>query len=125
MSKSIQIETTMSIARITALALSLFFMSVDASAQVDGGGGMGGTGGRKESELLNPATAQGGDNTDCTKDRSIGAFDAKDKNSQRSLRQGYICRGYQIESGSNEILELYLRNGEKIILLEGSALVIE
>ncbi len=95
-----------------------------AVAQVDTGGGMGGTGARRESELMNPAAGSDG-GADCTRDKSIGIFEVKDKNTQRILRRDYACRGQILETSSLEIIELYLRTGEKIIALENSAIVVE
>jgi hypothetical protein len=41
------------------------------------------------------------------------------------LRRDYACRGQILETSSSEIIELYLRTGEKIIALENSAIVVE
>ena len=95
-----------------------------AMAQVDTGGGMGGTGTRRESELINPAAGSDA-NADCTKANSIGIFEVKDKTTQRILRRDYACRGQILETSSSEIIELHLRTGEKIIALENSAIVVD
>ena len=51
--------------------------------------------------------------------------EVKNKNTQQTLRREYACRGQMLESSSTEIIELYLRTGEKIIVLENSAVVVE
>ena len=109
---------------ISLLGLGVLLFVNSAIAQVDTGGGMGGTGARRESELINPAAGSGA-NTDCTKANSIGIFELKDKMTQRILRRDYACRGQMLETSSSEIIELYLRSGEKIIALENSAIVVD
>jgi len=109
---------------ISLLGLGVLLFVNSAIAQVDTGGGMGGTGARRESELINPAAGSGA-NTDCTKANSIGIFELKDKTTQRILRRDYACRGQMLETSSSEIIELYLRSGEKIIALENSAIVVD
>jgi hypothetical protein len=99
------------------------FVASLAWAQVDTGGGVGGTGARREADLVSPAGGSAPDT--CDKSNSVGIFELKDKNTQRVLRKEYACRGQLLEVGSNELLELYLRTGEKIIALENSAIVIE
>ena len=106
------------------LGLALMLTSVIAVAQVDTGGGMGGTGARRQSELIDPAGGNG-NNPDCPKANSIGIVEVKNKNTQQILRREYACRGQMLESSSTEIIELYLRTGEKIIVLENSAIVVE
>lgn len=108
----------------TILSLALLLTSGIAVAQVDTGGGMGGTGTRRESELIDPAGGNG-NNPDCTKANSIGIVDVKNKTTEKILRREYACRGQMLESSSTEIIELYLRTGEKIIVLENSAIVVE
>ena len=66
-----------------------------------------------------------GNNPDCPKANSIGIVEVKNKNTQQILRREYACRGQMLESSSTEIIELYLRTGEKIIVLENSAIVVE
>ena len=105
-------------------SLVLTLLSSNALAQVDTGGGMGGTGAGRESDLINPA-AGSGSNPDCTKANSIGIVEVKNKTTQQILRREYACRGQMLESSSSEIIELYLRTGEKIIVLENSAIVVE
>jgi hypothetical protein len=117
-------EQTMPKLATNLLSLALLLASGITVAQVDTGGGMGGTGARRESELVNPA-AGSGSNPDCTKANSIGIADVKNKNTQQILRRDYACRGQMLESSSSEIIELYLRTGEKIIVLENSAIVVE
>jgi hypothetical protein len=109
---------------LALLGLSVLLFMNSALAQVDTGGGMGGTGARRESELINPAAGSDA-NADCAKANSIGIFELKDKTTQRILRRDYACRGQILESGSSEIIELYLRTGEKIIALENSAIVVD
>lgn len=108
----------------TILSLALLLTSGIAVAQVDTGGGMGGTGTRRESELIDPAGGNS-NNPDCTKANSIGIVDVKNKTTEKILRREYACRGQMLESSSTEIIELYLRTGEKIIVLENSAIVVE
>lgn len=108
----------------TLLGLALMLASHAAVAQVDTGGGMGGTGTRRESELIDPAGGNA-NNPDCPKTNSIGIVEVKNKNTQQILRREYACRGQMLESSSTEIIELYLRTGEKIIVLENSAVVVE
>jgi hypothetical protein len=127
MNRSIPIQQTaqiMSKLVTTLLSLSLILASGVTVAQVDTGGGMGGTGTRRESELIDPA-GDNGSNSDCTKANSIGIVEVKNKNTQRILRREYACRGQMMESSSSEIIELHLRTGEKIIVLENSAIVVE
>lgn len=111
--------------QFAALLLSLALMLAPdiALAQVDTGGGMGGTGARRESQPIDPAA--GSDSSDCTKANSIGIIEVKNKITQQILRREYACRGHILESTNVEIIELYLRSGEKIILLENSAMVVE
>ena len=106
----------------TLFSLALMLASSAAVAQVDTGGGMGGTGTHRESDLINPAA---GSNPDCTKANSIGIVEVKNKTTEKILRRDYACRGQMLESSSSEIMELYLRTGEKIIVLENSAVVVE
>lgn len=108
----------------TLFSLALMLASHAAVAQVDTGGGMGGTGTRRESELIDPAGDRA-NNPDCSKTNSIGIVEVKNKNTQQILRREYACRGQMLESSSSEIIELYLRTGEKIIVLENSAVVVE
>ena len=77
----------------------------------------------RETDLVSPAGGSAPDT--CEKSNSVGIFELKDKNTQRVLRKEYACRGQLLEVGSNEMLELYLRTGEKFIALENSAIVIE
>ena len=107
----------------TVLSLCIIFVASLAWAQVDTGGGVGGTGASRETDLVSPAGGSAPDT--CEKSNSVGIFELKDKNTQRVLRKEYACRGQLLEVGSNEMLELYLRTGEKIIALENSAIVIE
>lgn len=109
---------------ISLLGLGVLLFVNSAIAQVDTGGGMGGTGAHRESELINPAAGSDA-NADCTKANSIGIFELKDKTTQRILRRDYACRGQMLETSSSEIIELYLRSGEKIIALENSAIVVD
>lgn len=109
---------------ISLLGLGVLLFVNSVIAQVDTGGGMGGTGTRRESELINPAAGSDA-NADCTKANSIGIFELKDKTTQRILRRDYACRGQMLETSSSEIIELYLRSGEKIIALENSAIVVD
>jgi len=109
---------------ISLLGLGVLLFVNSAIAQVDTGGGMGGTGARRESELINPAAGSDA-NADCNKANSIGIFELKDKTTQRILRRDYACRGQMLETSSSEIIELYLRSGEKIIALENSAIVVD
>ena len=127
MNKSIPIQKNAQIMAKLATALfslALMLMSDIAVAQVDTGGGMGGTGARRESELIDPAGGNG-NNPDCTKANSIGIVEVKNKTTEKILRREYACRGQMLESSSTEIIELYLRTGEKIIVLENSAIVVE
>lgn len=107
----------------TLFGLVLILLSSVTAAQVDTGGGMGGTGTRRESQPIDPAA--GSSNPDCTKENSIGIVEVKNKKTQRILRREYACRGQMLESSNSEIIELYLRTGEKIIVLENSAIVVE
>ena len=107
----------------TVLSLCIILVASLAWAQVDTGGGVGGTGASRETDLVSPAGGSAPDT--CEKSNSVGIFELKDKNTQRVLRKEYVCRGQLLEVGSNEMLELYLRTGEKIIALENSAIVIE
>jgi len=127
MNRSMPIQLTAQIKPKLATALfslALMLVSHAVVAQVDTGGGMGGTGTRRESELIDPAGG-GANNPDCSKTNSIGIVEVKNKNTQQILRREYACRGQMLESSSSEIIELYLRTGEKIIVLENSAVVVE
>jgi hypothetical protein len=109
---------------LSLLGLGVVLFMNSAIAQVDTGGGMGGTGVHRESELINPAAGSDA-NAVCTKANSIGILEVKDKTTQRILRRDYACRGQILETSNSEIIELYLRTGEKIIGLENSAIVVE
>ncbi len=127
MNRSMPIQLTAQIKprlATTLFSLALMLASHAAVAQVDTGGGMGGTGTRHESELIDPAGGST-NNPDCPKTNSIGIVEVKNKNTQQILRREYACRGQMLESSSTEIIELYLRTGEKIIVLENSAVVVE
>jgi hypothetical protein len=85
-------------------------------AQTDNGGGMGGTGIKDNSKLMAPAQSD----DICTKDRSIGVFQIKSSNDNRIKSQGYVCEGQLLQASSTEIIELQLRLGEKLTVLENS-----
>ena len=106
------------------LSLTLVLASGIAVAQSNNVGGVGGTDTRRVSELTNPVTGNGS-NPDCSKANSIGVADVKQKGTEKILRRDYACRGQMLESSNSEIIELYLRTGEKIIVLENSAVVVE
>jgi len=106
-----------------ALWLSLILLGGPVAAQ-DTGGGVGGTGMRQESDLIKPAA--GSDPSPvCTKENSVGVFELKNKANQQIIRKDYMCRGQLFEVKGTEVLELYLRSGEKITILENSAFIIE
>jgi hypothetical protein len=126
MSKLMSIQQSRKIminAATHVLSAALILVSANTAAQVDTGGGAGGTGARRESQPADPTASSS--NTDCTKANSIGIIEIKDKTTQQILRRDYACRGQIIESTSSQIIELYFRTGEKVIVLENSAIVVE
>ncbi len=104
------------------LSAALILISANTAAQADTGGGAGGTGARRESQPADPASSS---NADCTKANSIGIIETKDKTTQQIFRRDYACRGQIIESTNSQIIELYFPTGEKVIVLENSAIVVE
>lgn len=106
------------------LSLTLVLASGITVAQSDTVSGVGGTDARRASELTTPE-AGNSNNPDCNKANSIGIADVKQKSTEKILRRDYACRGQMLESSNSEIIELYLRTGEKIIVLENSAIVVE
>ncbi len=107
----------------SALWLSVILLGGPSVAQ-DTGGGVGGTGMRQESDLVKPA-AGSDPSPSCTRENSVGVFELKNKANQQIIRKDYMCRGHLFEVKGAEVLELYLRSGEKITVLENSAFVIE
>jgi hypothetical protein len=88
MNRSIPIQKNVQIMPKLAtnlLSLALMLTSGIVVAQVDTGGGMGGTGARRQSELIDPAGGNG-NNPDCPKENSIGIIEVKNKNTQQILR---------------------------------------
>ncbi len=116
-------QTTLKLAA-SLLSLTLVLASGSTAAQSDPVGGVGGTDARRASELTDPQNGNS-NNPECSKANSIGIADVKRKGTEKILRRDYACRGQMLESSSSEIIELYLRTGEKIIVLENSAVVVE
>lgn len=116
-------QTTLKLV-VSLLSLTLVLASGSTAAQSGPVGGVDGKDARRASELTDPLNGNS-NNPECSKANSIGIADVKRKGTEKILRRDYACRGQMLESSSSEIIELYLRTGEKIIVLENSAIVVE
>jgi hypothetical protein len=117
--KSMISPTKASFSRLMlCLLLTAWFTS--ASAQTDTGGGMGGTGIKDKPATVEPAAAEQPLAKSCKNENSIGLYQLRVNKDNKVKEQGYVCTGQTLKTKSAETIEIHLRSGENIKILENS-----
>jgi len=86
---------------------------------------MGGTGIKDKPATVEPATAEPPSVKACKKESSIGLYQLRATKDHKVKEQGYVCSGQSLKAKSAETIEVHLRSGEKIKILENSHIYFE
>jgi hypothetical protein len=106
----------------TLLSLALMLTSGIAAAQVDTGGGMGGTGIKDKHQLLDEAGLQ--KRAECPLESAVGIAEIKRIGEKESIEKKPVCANDSVVTKINETAVIYFRSGLIIEIKPSSSISI-